>query len=129
MPRRERQRRAEREEDVVAPVVVPQGGLDAKLDRILGEMGELRRQNAALRDEMRELRRENELLKRQLAEAKGSVVHDPYATPTTILTRPRTPTRSGAIDADGDVHVGDSPDPKRGKASKTEADVGRDGQQ
>jgi serine phosphatase RsbU (regulator of sigma subunit) len=53
-------------------------GLEQKVDRLIEQMAELGRQNAALIAEVQELRRENERLRRELDAAGGRRVHEPY---------------------------------------------------
>ena len=57
-----------------------QAGMDDKLDRLIAQVEELSRANAAMAQELRALREENADLRRQLGAARGVHVHQPYAT-------------------------------------------------
>ena len=65
-------------------------GMEDKLDALLEEMAEMRRQNAALLEEVRELRKENTVLRRELDVAKGRMVHEPYAPKPAVVQDPST---------------------------------------
>ena len=94
-----------------------------RLDRLMAQMEELCRQNAALLQEIGHLRWENVDLRRQLAEACRSHQHQPYAAP---LTPPRppaphqgtpsSPVNDFAMAGTEDAQSSGSPDPKRVRA-------------
>ena len=57
----------------------PARAVDDRLDRLIAQVEELTRSNAAMAVELRALRQENTDLRRQLGAARGVHVHQPYA--------------------------------------------------
>lgn len=60
----------------------PSSAVEDRLDRLIGQVEELTRANAAMALELRALRHENATLRSQLQTSQGVHVHQPYATTT-----------------------------------------------
>ena len=76
-------------------------------------MDELARQNAALLGELGQLRRENAELRRQLEALLGVQTHQPYAQPRTPRQGPAVPTDDAEmVERSPEKSIG-NPDPKR----------------
>ena len=92
----------------------PRGApLESRLDEVLLRMDELARQNAALLGELGQLRRENAELRRQLEALLGVQTHQPYAQPRTPRQGPAVPTDDAEMVERSPEKSTGSPDPKR----------------